>query len=61
MKKKAGLLWMSALWYLFLMLVVVVPNYQELREDGSIWFAYGSGIILSFALAYTFGYNPPKK
>jgi hypothetical protein len=53
MKKKLGLLWATIVWFTFLVLVVVVPNYQELVEDHSIWIAVAVLVVVGYAAART--------
>ena len=53
MKKKLGLLWYTIAWTAFLMLVAVVPNWNELVADGSIWIAAAVCILVGVAAAVT--------
>lgn len=53
MKKIGGSLWFAIGIYVLILIVVVIPNYQELVNDGSIVIPVLVGMILLSAVAFT--------
>jgi uncharacterized membrane protein len=53
MKKRLGLLWYTTIWFVFICIVSVVPNYEELVEDHTIWIVVGVALLLAYAIVRT--------
>jgi hypothetical protein len=53
MKKKPGLLWLTLALLLIVGIFMILPNYQELMDDKSIYWYFGPLAIVVVAIIYT--------
>ena len=51
--KKLGLLWATMALLVFIGLVVIVPNFQDLWEDHSFWYFVAAVVTVAAASIYT--------